>query len=1077
MNPRNALLDKLANSSLHLNKGLGVLFALALVLTGISYWGVQRIIKEQRESVGFHFARLMENIREHEAFLNTVSRESTKGRLLESLHAPLHVYDPVPDEGSDVYVGREYSFSLPFTVKINPSTIPALQYTKITELGAHLANYYSAYWSASHYQSPQVFVFNVPDNFEISVPAHGRLRGAAHTWVGESAAVMQQILQAQPGDPAPAQENPVHWLQYSSMHGAESSTSILSYVNIDLPSTQLHISGASPRVVVSSLLNMAQINNVERIMQRSVYDHFTLIAPSGETVIGALKPKSALHDGLNLNSDGLVFQLGSTDTRPWTGIYVISVKTFLDYALWALLALIALLLVGLGCGLAFSRWYKNRVIFPARQAHDDIAERDAFSQAVIETAPAGLCVVRGSDHKVLLENHLAQQLRGTATLVAALNNQYDLWTQGKTELEVDGRHLQVVFVFTRYHGEDAWLCAFHDVTRHIEDAAILEQARQAADSANEAKSRFLATMSHEIRTPLYGVLGTLELLELTALQPRQQAYLQTIQRSSSTLFQLISDVLDVSRIEAGQMTIDAQDFCPLDITEDAMSTYTAFAQSKGLQLYACIDARLPDRVRGDPVRIRQILNNLLSNAIKFTNSGQIVLWVRMLDQDEAYSRLQWQVSDSGIGISREQQVHLFEPFYQVRTALSEGGAGLGLSICRRLSELMGGTLEAISEPGLGSSFSLQLRLERKPGELADCPDFEPQHKPVYVRAQAPELAQHICAWLSRLLGVQALLLSKDDHSIDRSTLLVDMLASNNHSNWPGPRIVATPNGRNPPEPDADGWKVDANSIRAIAWAVSFVQNGTSTPAGTAPPGQNQPLKLRVLVAEDNPINREIIKEQLEALGCSVVVAVNGEQALALWLPGLFDLILTDVNMPVLNGYDLARALRTQDTQLPIIGVTANAMREEGKRCISAGMNAWMVKPLSMHALHSQLMKYCKDVPIEPFVMTEQPHAPTTGMDQIQLSPRMRELFFNTMNEDVHLTQVALDSGNPITLAYQLHSMSGALSSVQAYALADTCTELEHQLGKHGMTFQLIQDVGLWLERIETLLKQQEALDL
>ena len=1076
MNPRNALLDKLTNSSLHLNKGLGVLFALALLLAGISYWGVQRVIKEQRDSVGVHFARLMENIREHEAFLNTVSRESTKGRLLESLHAPLQVHDAAPDEGNHVYIGREYSFSLPFSVKINPAIIPALQHTKITELGAHLANYYSAYWSASHYQSPQIFVFNVPDNFELSVPAHGRLRGAAHTRLGESASVIQQILEARPGNTVPAEDNQVHWLRYNAMPGAGSYPSILSYIDIDLPSTQLHISGASPRVVVSSLLNLAQINNPERLMQRSVYDHFILIAPTAKAVIGTLKPDSDLHDGLNLNSDGLVFQISSNDTKPWTGIYIISVKTFLDYALWALLALAALLLVGLIGGLAFSRWYKKRVIIPARQAHDDIAERDAFSQAVIESAPAGLCVVRGSDLKVLLENHLAQQSRGTTALVAALKQHYDLLAQGKTKLHVDGRHLQVGFVLTRYHGEDAWLCAFHDVTRHIEDAAILEEARQVADSANKAKSHFLATMSHEIRTPLYGVLGTLELLELTALQPRQQEYLHTIQRSSSTLFQLISDVLDVSKIEAGQMTLDAQDFCPLDITEDTMSTYSAFAQSKGLQLYACIDCTLPDRVRGDPVRIRQILNNLLSNAIKFTDSGQVVLRVRVLEQNDEFSSLQWQVSDSGIGITHEQQVQLFEPFYQVRNTFSEGGAGLGLSICQRLCEMMGGTLDVISEPGLGSSFSLQLKLQREPGELVDCPEFKFQAKPVYVRAPAPELAQHICAWLSRL-GVHTRLLNNDAHTVDRSALLVDMLASDNHHDWPGPRIIATPAGRNPPEPVADGWAVDANSIRSIAWAVSFVQNGVSLPTGTSPPGQNQQLKLRVLVAEDNPINREIIKEQLQALGCSVVVAGNGDQALAVWMPGLFDLILTDVNMPVLNGYDLARALRTQDKALPIIGITANAMREEGKRCITAGMNAWMVKPLSIQALHTHLLRYCTSVLIEPALVSEQPSVPTNGMDQIQLSPRMRELFFNTMNEDVQLTRVALDTGNPTTLAYQLHSMGGALSSVQAYTLADTCTELERLLGKYGVTSQLTLNVSLWLDQIGTLLKKQEAIDL
>ena len=198
-------------------------------------------------------------------------------------------------------------------------------------------------------------------------------------------------------------------------------------------------------------------------------------------------------------------------------------------------------------------------------------------------------------------------------------------------LEIEGRHLQVGFVATRYQGQDVRLCAFNDVTRHVEDARALEDARRTAAAANEAKTLFLATMSHEIRTPLYGVLGTLELLGLTPLAPRQQAYLQTIQRSSATLFQLISDVLDVSKIESGQMALEPVEFCPLEMIEDTLRTYSAFAQRKGLLLYGCTDARLPQRVFGDPIRIRQILNNLLSNAIKFTDSGRVVLRTRVFD--------------------------------------------------------------------------------------------------------------------------------------------------------------------------------------------------------------------------------------------------------------------------------------------------------------------------------------------------------------------------------------------------------------------------------------------------------------
>ena len=182
-------------------------------------------------------------------------------------------------------------------------------------------------------------------------------------------------------------------------------------------------------------------------------------------------------------------------------------------------------------------------------------------------------------------------------------------------------------------------------------------------------------------------------------------------------------------------------------------------------------------------------------------------------------------------------------------------------------------------------------------------------------------------------------------------------------------------------------------------------------------------------------------------------------------------------MPVLNGYELARALRTQDSELPIIGITSNAMREEGKRCAAAGMNAWMVKPLSMHTLHAQLLKHCKGVLIDPGMTTDQPTATTSGIDQVQLSHRMRELFFSTMYEDVHMIQVALDSNDAMALAHQLHSMGGALGSVQSYALADTCSELELQLRERGVTPQLAQDVSDWLERIAALLKKLEAPDL
>ena len=1051
----NALMEKLASSSSRLNKSLLVLGALVLLLMGVSYLGMTRMIEERRETLQFHFARLMENVREQEVFLRDIARESTKGERLPLITLPPYLQKPLPEEGPDIYEVRSLPFSLPFSLKIDPQRIAADQRPKVFTLGAYLAAYYSAFWSASHYQSPQVILINGPDNFDVAVPSTGRLRGNAQTQISHLARVMTQVSIRLHAEKPSQPDLQVHWEPYSSAEQDKSAPSLLAYVNINLARTALTIEGADTWVILGSLLNLTQINNIERLMRWSIYDDFTLITPRGVVLTGALKPGQVLDEGVNFNRDGLVFKLSSPGEQHWTAIYVISVRSFLDYALWPLLGLIALVVAVLGCSRAINRWYQSEVILPAQSAHASIAESEAFSRAVIDTAPIGLCVIRRSDHHVLLQNQRAQQWRDHGQLISQLNSRTD---PGQADLELNGRHLHVAFVPTRYQGQDAWLCALHDVTRHVEDAAAQEDARHAADSANQAKSRFLATMSHEIRTPLYGVLGTLELLSLTALAPRQQDYLQTIQRSSATLFQLISDVLDVSKIESGQMTLEQQDFCPLELTEDTVRTYSAFARSKGLQLYACIDATLPDRLRGDPIRIRQILNNLLSNAIKFTENGRVVLRVRVLESVDGRASVQWQVSDSGIGISQAQQQQLFDPFYQANETTEQAGAGLGLAICKWLCELMAGQLSVVSEPGLGSSFTLQLALELAPGALADCPAFNSGPDAVYVRAQVAELAQHLIAWLNRF-GLDCRALTADVPA--SSALLVDLSPMANMSPWPGPRIIATAGGPNPSQIRGADREVDADDVRAIAWAIHQALHGASSTRQPLPTEKVRRLNLHVLVAEDNVINSAIIKEQLEVLGCTVVVAAHGEQALAQWSPGRFDLVLTDVNMPFMNGYQLAAALRQQDQTVPIIGVTANALREEGERCAAVGMNAWMVKPLNLATLRAHLEKHCKIV------------LPATSAAPIQLSPKMRELFVTTLRQDIHTTLTALDSSDANRVAQQLHSMAGALGAVQIEAMATTFVELECRLNGMAVTRALDLEVRQALARLSDLLDTLE----
>lgn len=1046
----NKLLEKLARSSSRLNKSLIVLGALLLLLLGTSYVGVMRMIDEQRDTLQFHFARLMENIREQEAFLLSITQESIKGASLPTTTLP-YIQTPLLEEGPNIFEGRSLPPSLPYSLKINPKKIQSNQHRKLFTIGAYLSAYYSAFWSASHYQSPQVILIDRENSFDLTIPAAGRLRGTETSKIGQLVDAMIQIRKRADFQSVETSTSQVAWSPYENSQNNTWKPALLAYISIDLGKNGIDIEGADTQALIGSTISLSQVNNIERLMQWSIYDDFTLISPTGKILTGSKIIDNGLNEGVNINSHGLVFKLTSPGNNHWTAIYVITFKSFLDYALWPLLILVTLVLILLICSRAVNRWYHERVILPAQSAHAYIVESEAFSRTVIDTAPIGLCVIRRSDYCILLENQRAQEWHDKSQLKELLAYHHE---DGHTELEMNKRHLNIAFVCTRYRGQDAWLCASNDVTRHVEDAVALEDARKAADAANQAKSRFLATISHEIRTPLYGVLGTLELLGLTELSMRQQDYLSTIKSSSGVLFKLISDVLDISKIEAGQMTIDYQNFCPLDITEETARTYSALASSKGLQLYTCIDATLANHLRGDPLRIRQILNNLLGNAIKFTNNGKIVLRVRASENIDGRQTAIWQVSDSGIGISKAQQKQLFDPFYQASNTMRQAGAGLGLAISKWLSELMGGELSVVSEIGVGSSFTLQLPLECTQGALSDYPVFPPDTPSIYVRAHCTERAHHLAAWLNRF-GLDCHLYKAD--FVSTSSLLVELAHAPLTPTWPGPKIVATINGPIPAQMRNNYLEVDANNVRAIAWAVHRLlideNNGIPQLASTQP----SHLKLRILVAEDNTINSAVIREQLEVLGCSVVIASDGEQALETWAHGSFDLVLTDINMPVMNGYQLAVELRKLDKKIPIIGFTANALREEGEHCIAAGMNTWMAKPLDLATLRNNLEKFVK------------PNGSLIQNIPLTLSTQMRKLFTTTMSQDIHSTLIALDSGDLDRVKQQLHSMAGALGAVQLETMAKELIDLETRLTSMTVNLSIDQEIRQSLAKISDLL--------
>jgi signal transduction histidine kinase/ActR/RegA family two-component response regulator len=407
----------------------------------------------------------------------------------------------------------------------------------------------------------------------------------------------------------------------------------------------------------------------------------------------------------------------------------------------------------------------------------------------------------------------------------------------------------------------------------IAEREAAQLARQEADAANDAKSTFLATMSHEIRTPMNGLLGMLEMLSLSQLDATQRTTLRVARESGKSLLRIIDDILDFSKIEANKLDIRQEPTPIKQLVGQVCDAFSANASSKGLLLTCRIDPRISPALAVDPVRLRQILSNLVSNAIKFTQRGEVYVTADLMERADGRERLRFFVKDTGIGISAEDQKTLFTPYTQADLGSRRryGGTGLGLAISRRLAELIGGSMDMVSEVGNGTTMILDVTLP-----IADPALLEPE-----ARAQ------------------------------------------------PQPLL---PDAPPPPEP-----------------VIVTVQ---------AAPGA-----ALVLVVDDHPTNRMLLVSQVNALGYAAESACNGAEALALWRTGRFALVLTDCNMPVMSGYELARAIRSHEShteasqRCPIIACTANAMSDEVAQSVEAGMDAHLVKPMGLAALMQELGRW------------------------------------------------------------------------------------------------------------------------